>query len=157
MGATIIVLLLIALIPASIASKKGKSFGLWYVYGVCLWIVALIHSLVLPDESQNQNNNSANNSYKPYEPITKTEPVINTVNKVKCTSVDINAKVRVQAWDIEKNSEENIYLKLNVLNTTSDVITALLYFRYENKKDCMETYKKKKEKSRNKKDVVSPV
>lgn len=78
MGATIIVLLLIALIPASIASKKGKSFGLWYVYGVCLWIVALIHSLVLPDESQNQNNNSANNSYKPYEPITKTEPVINT-------------------------------------------------------------------------------
>ena len=125
MGATIIVLLLIALIPASIASKKGKSFGLWYVYGVCLWIVALIHSLVLPDESQNQNNNSANNSYKPYEPITKTEPVINTVNKVKCTSVDINAKVRVQAWDIEKNSEENIYLKLNVLNTTSDVITAL--------------------------------
>lgn len=39
MGATIIVLLLIALIPASIASKKGKSFGLWYVYGVCLWIV----------------------------------------------------------------------------------------------------------------------
>lgn len=87
MGATIIVLLLIALIPASIASKKGKSFGLWYVYGVCLWIVALIHSLVLPDESQNQNNNSANNSYKPYEPITKTESVINTVNKVKCTSV----------------------------------------------------------------------
>lgn len=46
MGATIIVLLLIALIPASIASKKGKSFGLWYVYGVCLWIVGSIPKFV---------------------------------------------------------------------------------------------------------------
>lgn len=125
MGATIIVLLLIALIPASIASKKGKSFGLWYVYGVCLWIVALIHSLILPDESQNQNNNSANNSYKPYEPITKPEPIVNSVNHVKCTDVDINAKVRIQAWNIQKDSEENVYLKLDVFNTTSGVITAL--------------------------------
>ena len=31
----------------------------------------------------------------------------------------------VQAWDIEKNSEENIYLNSIFLNTTSNVITAL--------------------------------
>lgn len=30
-------------------------------------------------------------------------------------------------------------------------------FDTKTKKDCMETYKKKKEKSRNKKDVISPV
>ncbi|MBO6120081.1 MAG: hypothetical protein J6P02_06400 [Lachnospiraceae bacterium] len=48
----IIVLLLIALIPAHIAKNKGYNFGLWYVYGIFLWIVALIHSLVLKDKSE---------------------------------------------------------------------------------------------------------
>ena len=47
------VLLVIAIIPAAIAKSKGKNFGLWYLYGVCLWIVALIHAIVLKeDESQ---------------------------------------------------------------------------------------------------------
>lgn len=44
------ILLLLAVlgcIPAAIASKKGRSFGLWWIYGVLLFIVALIHSLVL--------------------------------------------------------------------------------------------------------------
>ena len=39
--------LFLGLIPAAIASSKGRSFGLWYLYGVALFIVALIHSLVL--------------------------------------------------------------------------------------------------------------
>ena len=121
----LIILLVIALIPASIASKKGKNFGLWYLYGVVLWIVALIHSIVLPDDSQNQTNNSTSSSYKPYEPVTKTEPIVSSVNYVKCTEVDVNAKVRVQAWNIQKDSEENVYLKLDVFNTTPEVITAL--------------------------------
>ena len=41
------------MIPAAIASGKGRSFFLWYIYGVLLWIVALIHSLVLrPDQQE---------------------------------------------------------------------------------------------------------
>lgn len=40
-----------ALIPAYIAKKKGRNFGMWYVYGLLLWIVALIHSLCLEDHS----------------------------------------------------------------------------------------------------------
>lgn len=39
----------LAFIPANIAKKKGKSFGLWWFYGWMLFIVALIHSLLLPD------------------------------------------------------------------------------------------------------------
>lgn len=38
---------IIALIPAFIARSKGRSFLIWYLYGVILWIVALIHSLVI--------------------------------------------------------------------------------------------------------------
>ena len=44
--------LLLGLIPASIAKNKGYSFGLWYLYGVCLWIVAFIHSICLQDKNE---------------------------------------------------------------------------------------------------------
>jgi hypothetical protein len=37
----------LACIPASIAKKKGYSFGLWWVYGWFLFIVALLHSFAL--------------------------------------------------------------------------------------------------------------
>jgi Double zinc ribbon len=43
----LIVLGVIGLIPAAIASGKGRSFGAWWVYGTLLWIVALVHSLLL--------------------------------------------------------------------------------------------------------------
>ncbi|HEY5468317.1 MAG TPA: leucine-rich repeat protein [Coriobacteriia bacterium] len=39
---------LLALIPANIAKSKGRSFGLWWFYGWTLFLVALIHSLLLP-------------------------------------------------------------------------------------------------------------
>lgn len=37
----------LGLIPAFIAKSKGRSFFLWYVYGVALFIVALIHSIII--------------------------------------------------------------------------------------------------------------
>lgn len=41
-------------IPASIAKQKGYSFGLWWLYGWLLFLVALIHICVLPNKkSQN--------------------------------------------------------------------------------------------------------
>lgn len=43
--------LIIGLIPAFIASSKGRSFFTWYVYGVLLFIVAIVHSIVIkPNE-----------------------------------------------------------------------------------------------------------
>ncbi|MEO0385073.1 MAG: hypothetical protein AAF234_16120 [Pseudomonadota bacterium] len=47
-----IFLLLAALIPAIVARNKGKSFALWYAYGINLWIVAVIHALVIPGKPQ---------------------------------------------------------------------------------------------------------
>ena len=35
------------LIPAFIAYRKGRSFGLWWIYGAMIFIVALFHSLLL--------------------------------------------------------------------------------------------------------------
>ena len=41
---------LLALIPANIAKNKGHRFGLWYVYGLFLFLIALIHAACLPDD-----------------------------------------------------------------------------------------------------------
>jgi len=38
---------LIGLIPAAIARSKGRSFGLWWLYGALLFIVALPHALIM--------------------------------------------------------------------------------------------------------------
>ena len=43
----LIVAALIGLIPAGIAKSKGHEFGLWWLYGAALFIVALPHSLLL--------------------------------------------------------------------------------------------------------------
>ena len=50
----VLLLLVLALIPATIAKKKGENFIGWYIYGVLLWIVALIHSIVMKDKSGRQ-------------------------------------------------------------------------------------------------------
>lgn len=36
----------LGLIPAYIASQKGHSFGLWWLYGALLFVVALPHALL---------------------------------------------------------------------------------------------------------------
>lgn len=43
----LILAVLLGLIPASIAKSKGRSFGLWWLYGALLFIVALPHSLLM--------------------------------------------------------------------------------------------------------------
>ena len=39
----------LALIPANIAYRKGRNFWKWFAYGFCLWIIAMIHSIVIKD------------------------------------------------------------------------------------------------------------
>lgn len=43
----LIIAALIGLIPAAIARSKGKSFGLWWLYGAALFIIALPHALIM--------------------------------------------------------------------------------------------------------------
>jgi hypothetical protein len=48
----LIFLLIFALIPAFIASGKGRSFILWYLYGLLLFFFAFIHALLIkPNEN----------------------------------------------------------------------------------------------------------
>lgn len=43
----LVFLVLLGLVPASIARLKGRSFFLWWVYGAALIIVALPHALIM--------------------------------------------------------------------------------------------------------------
>jgi hypothetical protein len=43
----VVVYLLIVAIPAFIASRKGRSFALWFVFAFILWPVALIAAIVI--------------------------------------------------------------------------------------------------------------
>ncbi len=47
----LLIIAAMAVIPASIASNKGRSFGKWYAYGFVVFLPALIHSLYLGDLS----------------------------------------------------------------------------------------------------------
>lgn len=52
----------LGLIPANIAKKKGRSFGLWWFYGWMLFIVALIHSLLMKDNNlQHEHHDNPQN------------------------------------------------------------------------------------------------
>lgn len=43
----LIILSLLACIPAYIAYNKGRNAGIWFVYGFVFWLIALIHSLFI--------------------------------------------------------------------------------------------------------------
>jgi len=43
----LLIAVLIGLIPAAIAQGKGHSFGLWWLYGAAIFIIALPHALLL--------------------------------------------------------------------------------------------------------------
>ncbi len=48
----LIIAIIIGLIPAFIAKSKGRSFGLWWIYGAAIFIVALPHALLMkPDNA----------------------------------------------------------------------------------------------------------
>ena len=50
----LILLLLLGFIPANIAARKGYSAFGWYLYGVVLFPVALIHALLTDDAGRNR-------------------------------------------------------------------------------------------------------
>lgn len=43
----LVIAVLIGLIPAMVASSKGREFVLWWIYGALLFIIALPHALLI--------------------------------------------------------------------------------------------------------------
>lgn len=55
---------LIGLIPAFIAQRKGRSFIIWWIYGTLLFIVALIHSMLMKPDVKKIETDSINDGMK---------------------------------------------------------------------------------------------
>ena len=53
-GIIFAVAIIIGLIPAGIASSKGHSFQLWWLYGTALFFFAMIHSILIKPTEENQ-------------------------------------------------------------------------------------------------------
>ena len=47
-----VISLILAILPAMIAAKKGKEFVKWYAYGLLLWIIAVPHALTTTEDSK---------------------------------------------------------------------------------------------------------
>ncbi len=48
----------LGLIPASIAKRKGRSFGLWWFYGFLFFLLSMIHVMLIADYSTHGKNNT---------------------------------------------------------------------------------------------------
>lgn len=62
---SLVISLVLGFIPAGIAKEKGYNFGLWWLYGFLLFIVAIIHVSLLPNKGEllglSENSNFGTN------------------------------------------------------------------------------------------------
>lgn len=60
----LILWILLGFIPTLIASSKGRSFGLWWLYGALIFIVALPHSLIIKADAKTVEAQGLENGMK---------------------------------------------------------------------------------------------
>lgn len=60
----LVIAVIIGLIPAAIASGKGKSFILWWVYGAAIFIVALPHAIIMKADDRALETKQLSNGMK---------------------------------------------------------------------------------------------
>ena len=73
----------LAFIPASIAKKKGYSFGLWWFYGFMLFIVAIIHVNLIPDKTTQSIHFNAVTPNSYYAPSNSGQSAADELKKYK--------------------------------------------------------------------------
>lgn len=70
-------------IPASIAKRKGYSFGLWWLCGWLLFIVAIIHVNLMPDKNAQTKSNTQSSSMSNSEPTASGQNVADELRRYK--------------------------------------------------------------------------
>ncbi len=63
----------LAFIPAYIARNKGYNFGLWWLYGWLLFIVAIIHVNFIPDLNSSPSSGTSASSSLPSAGVSAAE------------------------------------------------------------------------------------
>lgn len=111
---TLIVAACLAFLPASIAERKGKSFGLWYLYGFFIWIVAILHAISLPELEKKLSIEDDN----------LCESLVR-IPKNDILEVDINALAYITDYEITKENNDNLYISCKIYNAGCKAIRAV--------------------------------
>ncbi|TCO81577.1 hypothetical protein EV212_1241 [Frisingicoccus caecimuris] len=108
---------LLALIPANIAKNKGRDFATWYIYGVCLFFIAFLHSLFLDDK------NKVTASESSPESISKTISIREILQDIP-NEVDINAIANIESYALLSKDDE-LLMRFKVRNLENKPIRAI--------------------------------
>lgn len=146
-----IILLAISVIPASIAKSKGRSFLLWYIYAVCLWIVALIHSIVLKEDTSATTRESITGVHQKRCPFcSEFIPMTATVCRYcgRDLSTPINTETESISYTPQTNDSPATNDSSNNLENDSNLEEQLTKLKnlFEKKLIDESEYKQKKEK-----------
>lgn len=118
----IVSLLLLGLIPAFIAKGKGKDFFTWYIYGIFLFIFAMIHAIVLP-EIATEKEKMAKDIMENKTPVR--DVPVTTIYRDK-QILDPSCPVEVVAYDIKiPEKGESVFVRVRLQNLHNKDIAAV--------------------------------
>lgn len=111
----LIISALIALLPASIAQRKGRSFGAWYIYGFLLWIIAIFHAISLPELAEENHDLDDKIVRKSVTP------------NIKMQKIDLNAPIEIINYEIVVDQNLNAGFNISFRNLNIGVVTAVKF------------------------------
>jgi hypothetical protein len=116
-----LVSLVIGIVPAKIARSKGKDFWIWYIYGVFLFLFAMIHAIVLPEKFSPKDEDE--NSIKTVK-SSLSSVVDNITNEIGL--IDINCPVEVVGYEIRINDKlGKTFCAVKLFNLSNKVVSSI--------------------------------
>ncbi|RXM59330.1 hypothetical protein [Clostridium tetani] len=102
--------LILGVIPAKIAEKKGKDFWKWYLYGISLFFFAMIHAIVLPEQSEQAKKLNFIDVY--------------TTNEIK--HLDIDCPIEVTGYKIKISEDKSqLICVIDFFNLSEKIVSAV--------------------------------
>lgn len=100
---------ILAIIPANIAKRKGKSFGIWYCYGLLIWIVAVLHAISLPETKHSK----AENEFVELE-------------KYEVKKFNLKSPLQILGYNISKDDDKT-YIQIKLKSYSTELIKSLKF------------------------------
>jgi hypothetical protein len=124
-GTTLIIAAIIGLIPATIASKKGRNFFAWWFFGFALFIVALPSAIIMKREEKDSSEKTEgySNSSKVIEELANLKAIKDTgaFSEEEYQKREDALKKQLQDPYIDFNPNTKIKLRHNVSGAVSTI------------------------------------
>lgn len=126
-----ILLIFLAVIPASIAKKKGGNFILWYIFGYGLFLFAMIFAIMMPPKELFEGNFD---EAREIDDESQNQDVVITSSRI--TDCYVSSPVDALSYQIIKNKQDRkLACKVNLFSNLKpqklDVFLTLLNYHDE--------------------------